>query len=358
MIVAGCPDDGEVNMAADGSVQDSMHQRRVARLRRLEQLLPGPATRPDACMPGPRLLEILGDAYPGESPAAQQRALQRDLAALVEQGRIEAVDPQAKPRRYRRSSDGLEDDALIRGYTLQQMRDLVAEAIPSRRLERLWQRILHEFDVPLLGEQRLRVIPDTIRLEPPAIDAAVLQTMITALADRRVLQVVYRNGSGEVSTPRLHAQALVQRGPMAYLLAMKNDEDMVRLYAVNRFVRAALDHDTALRVAAHFDLDQVIADGRVDFGRGEMIDLELKVRGYLSNLLRDCSLGTGQVIEDEPEGSGFDLRLRTRVAQTGQLLRWLLGAGPNIEVVAPARLRAVVANQAMRTATLYPAPES
>jgi proteasome accessory factor B len=339
-------------------VQDSMHQRRVARLRRLERLLPGPTTRPAECMPGPRLLEILGDAYPGESLAAQQRALQRDLAALVEQGRIEAVDPQAKPRRYRRSSDGLEDDALIRGYTLQQMRDLVAEAIPSRRLERVWQRLIHEFDVPLLDEQRLRVVPDTIRLEPPYIDAAVLQTVITALAERRVLQAVYRNSNGERSTPTLHAQALVQRGPMAYLLALKNDEDLIRLYAVNRFVSAALDPDSVLRVASHFDLDQAIADGRVDFGRGEMIELELRVRGYLSKLLRDCSLGTGQVIEEEPEGSGFDLRLRTRVPQTGQLLRWLLGAGPNVEVLAPARLRAVVANQAMRTATLYPAPES
>lgn len=38
---------------------------------------------------------------------------------------------------------------------------------------------------------------------------------------------------------------------------------------------------------------------------------------------------------------------------TGQLLRWLLGADDNLEVVAPAELRQVVAVQSAEVAAIY-----
>jgi hypothetical protein len=39
---------------------------------------------------------------------------------------------------------------------------------------------------------------------------------------------------------------------------------------------------------------------------------------------------------DEPEESPFAFRVQARLPSTGQLLRWLLGAGDNLEVLAPA----------------------
>jgi predicted DNA-binding transcriptional regulator YafY len=59
------------------------------------------------------------------------------------------------------------------------------------------------------------------------------------------------------------------------------------------------------------------------------------------------------VFEDEPKGSEFDLRVSARVPSTGQLLRWLLGAGDNLEVIAPPDLRHVVAVQAGKMAAIY-----
>ncbi len=77
------------------------------------------------------------------------------------------------------------------------------------------------------------------------------------------------------------------------------------------------------------------------------------MRGYLATLLSACPLTDEQELADEPEGSDFDLRVRARLPSTGQLLRWLLGAGGNVEVVAPETLRRVVAAQAAKTAALY-----
>lgn len=79
------------------------------------------------------------------------------------------------------------------------------------------------------------------------------------------------------------------------------------------------------------------------------------------SLLRACQARVGMVgltCEDEPGGSGFALRIQARLPETGQLLRWLLGAGDNLEVLEPEELRHTVAEQARKMAAVYPpAPE-
>ncbi|MEA3643335.1 MAG: WYL domain-containing protein, partial [Lamprobacter sp.] len=112
------------------------------------------------------------------------------------------------------------------------------------------------------------------------------------------------------------------------------------------------------RAAAGFDLDQSIAEGKVDFGQGRLIDLELRVRGYLVSLLSVCPLSPDQQLEDEPETSAFRLRVSARLPSTGQLLRWLLGAGDNLEVIAPVELRHVMRAQSDKVAALYRLPDS
>lgn len=329
------------------------HQDRIQRLRRIEALLPKPNTKSEDCLDGARLLEILDQAYGTGSLASRRRALQRDLETLVKDGRIEIVNPGGKPLRYRRISDTLDDDALIWDFTLRQVRDLIAEAVPKRQLDRLWERLLYERDRPLLSDQQLRVVPDSLRLRPVELYPDVLHAVISALAQRCALQVVYKNASDERSTPILHPQALVQRGPIPYLFALKNDEDQLRLYALHRFIRAEPKPQMPARVAEDFDLDRAMAEGKVDFGRGQVIDLVIRVRGYLTQFLLDCPLSDEQTSEDEPEDSEFDLCIRNRLPQTGQLLRWLLGAGDKLDVLEPEELRHVVAEQARKMADLY-----
>lgn len=298
-------------------------------------------------------MAILGEAYGQGTATARRRALQRDLETLVKEERIEAVNPGGKPLRYRRTGDPIEDDALIWEYTLRQVQDLIADAIPQRQFDRIWQRLLHEFDQPLLSPQQLRVLPDTLRLRPVELYPAVLQAVISALAQQRALEVTYRNAEGDRSRPLLHPQALVQRGPIPYLIALKNDETQLRLYALHRFIRAEVDPSTPARSAEGFDLDQAIAEGLIDFGQGRLIDLTIRVRGYLTALLQTCPLTDEQRTDEEPDDSAFDLCVNAHLPQTGQLLRWLLGAGDNLEVVAPAELRHVLIEQARKMSVVY-----
>lgn len=329
------------------------HRDRIERLKRLEGLLPLGAV-PESCPDGVQMLRVLGDAYGDGTPAARLRALQRDLRELVKEGRIEAVNPAGKPLRYRRLAADCDEAPEVWAYALAQIRDLVATALPERRLDRLWQRLLTDPAGPHLDETRLRIVPDTLRLRPVALREGVLTAVIEALAQPCALEVLYQDARGQRGTANLHPQALVQRGPIPYLFALKNDEDEpLRLYALHRMIKARALPDQAARAAPGFDLDQAIRAGKVDFGQGDLIDLELRVRGYLADLLLVCELAEGQQVEDEPEGADFDLRVRARVPSTGQLLRWLLGAGDNLEVVTPRDLRHMVAVQAAKAAALY-----
>ena len=109
--------------------------------------------------------------------------------------------------------------------------------------------------------------------------------------------------------------------------------------------------------AAGVALDRMIASGQVDFGRGQVIDLELRVRGYAVEVLRVCPITPAQRIEDEPADSPFLARVRVQVPETGALLRWLLGLGDNVEVVAPAGLRLVMREQMAKAMRHYEAAD-
>ena len=71
--------------------------------------------------------------------------------------------------------------------------------------------------------------------------------------------------------------------------------------------------------------------------------------------------GLAQILGNEavPAGaargldSPFLARVRVQVPEAGALLRWLLGLGDNIEVVAPAGLRLVMREQTLKAAGHY-----
>ncbi len=79
--------------------------------------------------------------------------------------------------------------------------------------------------------------------------------------------------------------------------------------------------------AAGVALDRMIASGQVDFGRGQVIDLELRVRGYAVEVLRVCPITPAQRIEDKPADLPFLGRVRVQVPETGVLLRRRLDWG-------------------------------
>ena len=91
-------------------------------------------------------------------------------------------------------------------------------------------------------------------------------------------------------------------------------------------------------------------------GRGTVIDLELRVRGQALAMLRARPLTPEQRIVDEGVDTPFPARVRLPVTEA--LARWLLGLGADVEVVAPAGLRQMMAEQTRAMARHYALPPS
>ncbi len=329
------------------------HKDRIDRLNLLRRLIP----RNTAGQGGPdarQLLARLAEHYEAsKSDAARMRAIQRDLDALVKEGDIEVVNPRGKPQRYRRKADLDSTDPRLWAYAQSLMRSLIRDAVPEKRLERILASLREEGEDFGLGEDKLCILSDTQRLLPADFKEEVLLAALEALAQSRTLQATYRDGAGKQSRPELHPQALLQRGPRLYLFALKNDEAApLRMYALHRFTSAKVGEGPGRR-AEGFCLQEAIRKGQADFAGDGAVQLELRVRGYVADLLRDCRLSADQVIEEEPDDSPFTARVRATVPETGQLLRWLLGCGANVEVLAPAKWREVVISQLDKMRSVY-----
>ncbi len=326
---------------------------RIDRLEALLRVIPAHGRAQDCPDPATLLERAAAHFAEHASDAARRRAIQRDLEELQKDGRIEAVNPGGKPLRYRRVRERGEADPYLWDYARRAMRELIDSALPVRRLETPWPQLLDADNGYGLGEDRLRIVSDTQRLLPAAIGEGVLADVLEALARSCTLEIGYRDAEGLRTWPILHPQALLQRGPRLYLFALKNDEpEPVRMYALHRMTRSEVGGEAA-RQAPDFDLQDMIARGHADFGGGERLELCLRVRGYVAELLRDCPLSADQRIDDEAEGSDFDARVRATLPATGQLLRWLLGCGDKVEVLEPAELRRVVMAQTAKAAALY-----
>lgn len=329
------------------------HKDRIDRLNLLRRLIP----RNTAGQGGPdarQLLARLAEHYEAsKSDAARMRAIQRDLDARVKEGDIEVVNPRGKPQRYRRKADLDSTDPRLWAYAQSLMRSLIRDAVPEKRLERILASLREEGEDFGLGDDKLCILSDTQRLLPADFKEEVLLAALEALAQSRTLQATYRDGAGKQSRPELHPQALLQRGPRLYLFALKNDEAApLRMYALHRFTSAKVGEGPGRR-AEGFCLQEAIRKGQADFAGDGAVQLELRVRGYVADLLRDCRLSADQVIEEEPDDSPFTARVRATVPETGQLLRWLLGCGANVEVLAPAKWREVVISQLDKMRSVY-----
>lgn len=328
----------------------TVHQTCLTRQARLLDLIPFQSAGDYPC--SSLFMEKMADAYTG-TDSARRRRMERDLNELQQTGQIEVINPDGKPRHFRRLANDPANDPRLHTYINALSITLLKERLPSRRHEQFWEKLRNSQQKPLLTDNRFRAIGDSQRLLPAEIKPDVLVAVLAALIQRQVLRVGYRKQDGSLQRPLLHPQGLLLRGPILYLYALKNDETDTKMFALHRMTSASVEPSVA-RDDPDFDLDKCIRDGDADFAHGDLIALRLRVRGYVLSLLRDCPLSEDQLIaEAADENGGFDALLTATVPVTGQLYRWLLGCGANLEVLAPADLRRELGKAAKAMAGIY-----
>ncbi len=180
----------------------------------------------------------------------------------------------------------------------------------------------------------------------------LLQTLCAAIQDRQVCEVRYQAASKP--TPSVHHIAplrLVAYRAALYLHAYKVTERAVpeivvaMLLAVHR-----LKELTPLR--RHFDLpepDQE-TDGLFGLMAFQPFAVAARFSAGAAPYVRERRWSTDQTLTDEPDG-GVTLRFLAR--SEAEVLSWILGFGPEAELLEPSALRRALAEQAATLAARY-----
>lgn len=190
--------------------------------------------------------------------------------------------------------------------------------------------------------QRVRTVPNGQALIPAEIAAPVWEAVSEALVGLRQLRVRYRSRSkgGEHKTLRLHPQSLVSRHAVSYLVAMADDYQDLRHFALHRIEQAEVleDAEPARQRDGH-DIDAYIAEGafgspRNNVAPGELVEFVADVDSQTAWLLRETPLAQGQELTQLAESDWH--RLRVQLPDSQETLWWILGLNSHIRVLGPA----------------------
>jgi predicted DNA-binding transcriptional regulator YafY len=201
--------------------------------------------------------------------------------------------------------------------------------------------------------KKIRSVQPSLPMLAPQIDAEALLVVQEALLNDECIKAQYQSaGRNEPREILLHPLALVQRGPVTYLVARASEHAEARLYAMHRFSSAERTYEAATP-PDDFDIDQYIAEGNLQFGNsqatGTEIRFEAKVADWLMQILKETPLSVDQKFIP----SGDEWRVKATVRDTFQLQWWILAQGPALEVVAPKALRQRVGEEVHAMAARY-----
>lgn len=292
--------------------------------------------------------------------AVTKRQVERDLTELATLFPIECLDS-STPWGWRWMPQA---DAQLPGLdkaeamSLLAIEKLLRPLVPEALLQPLTARFRHADHLvdSLPPAQRtraaeaVRVVQPGQPLLPARIDPDALAQVQNALLAGTQMEIDYA-GLGEPATCRtlrLHPLGLVHRGPASYVVATAFDYADIRMYALHRIAAARTSEETARR-PANFDLDRWLADGGAGFGRGDTIDLELRISAQLAAYLGETPLTEEQVLA--PDGEHFVLR--ARMQDTWQLRWWLLSQADQVEVMSPAPLRRSIGDRLKNASARY-----
>lgn len=274
--------------------------------------------------------------------AVSKRQVERDLNELRAAFAIEANDASAPWgwRWQKNASVDMPGLTLAEALSLHMVKDVVSAQLPAALLQALEPRFAQaETKLRNLAPDcnvanwpnRVRSVPTSLPLLPPSIAANALTDVQDALLAREQLEVDYL--AMEADAPQtlcLHPLALVNRGPVTYLVATAWDYTDIRLYAMHRITRAKRLYEPC-QSPQNFDVDQYIATGALQFGGGQTLRLQAQVSSHLARILSETPLAADQTLQD-----GL---LTATVQDAWQLDWWLLSQGDAIRVTGPKRLR-------------------
>ena len=183
--------------------------------------------------------------------------------------------------------------------------------------------------------EKIRVISPALPLLPPELNQEMLETIQSSLLSEKQLEVEYCSfDDDEAKALTLHPLAMVQRGPLTYLVATAFSYPDIRLYSLQRIRNAVLNNSKTKR-PDDFNLDRYIESGALQFSDGNTLKLEALVDVDLGRILGETPISEDQKLKM----IDYQYSLKATVQDSWQLRWWILSQANGIEVVKPVKLR-------------------
>jgi predicted DNA-binding transcriptional regulator YafY len=202
--------------------------------------------------------------------------------------------------------------------------------------------ISHEYVQQLQGVFAVGLGPHkTYRQHRETIDR-----LTQAIDKQRTVQVRYFSASrGKITRREIDPYRLWYAAGGLYLIGYCHLRKEPRMFAVER-VRSVTLTDHPYQIPLGFDLEGYVQDALVIM-RGEPIEVELLFNKATAAWAKDRTWHPSQVAKVL---KGGQMRMTLKVADSRELLGWILSFGSGVEVVRPDSLRAAVVEEAKRIA--------
>ena len=199
---------------------------------------------------------------------------------------------------------------------------------------------------------RVRVLPQSQRLEPPLINQEVQSNIYDALLNGEQLDVQYLKANSKLAKKRtVNPLGIVLMGIVHRLICtMDPDFKIIRHLPLHRFKTANANGETSIE-PENFDIDDYLDKESLSFPRTEKkIKIELLFRGNTGFHLSETPVSKDQKYKEEKNGK---IRISGTVADTEQLRWWILGFGENVEVIKPKILRDEISKRIKLASAIY-----
>ena len=278
-----------------------------------------------------------------------ERTIQRDLVAL-ERTLPLVCDSRDKPYgwSWAKRSEGIQAPAMdpVEALTLSLAEQYLEPLMPKASFKRVGiffdraNAVLKEQNPKLINRwrQRVRVLPEMLRFKRPQINIKVEQAIYKAAFEGLQIKALYRKrGESKSSLRQIHPLGLVMKGSINYLICMM-DEDRLqpRHLPLHRFERVEILDEESIE-PKNFNLDEFTHTNNLSFEYSKALYTFQALFDFTAGAhLMETPLNSTQKIIKQADGR---LLISARMTDTLQFEQWLLSFGPDVEVIAPEKLR-------------------
>ncbi len=176
----------------------------------------------------------------------------------------------------------------------------------------------------------------------------VIERVTQAIAEKKRIQMRYDSASrARVTRREVDPYRLWYASGGLYLIGHCHLRNEPRMFAVER-IKSATPTDLPYQIPLHFDFEAFVEDS-LTVMRGPRIDVELEFDKPTAAWVKDRIWHPSQQLKRLPGGQ---LRIALTVANSRELVGWILSFGSGVRVVRPDSLRAAVKQEAAKISAL------